>query len=67
MVSLNIKIEEEQNRSHRATIQLDAEKFERLAAVFGLFNPDFIKSLARAEKDYRAGRVTKVKSLKDLR
>lgn len=48
-------------------MEFDAGKFERLAAVLGMFNPDFLKSVARAEKDYKAGRVIKFKSLKDLR
>ena len=67
MVSLNITIKQNKNRSRKATIEFDADKFEKLAALFGLFNPDFLKSLARAEKDVKAGRVRKVKSLKDLR
>lgn len=67
MVSFNITIKQKQNRSRRATIELDADKFERLAGIFGLFNPEFLKSLARAEKDVKAGRVRKIKSLKDLR
>lgn len=66
MVSLNITIKQKQNRSRRATIELDADKFERLAGIFGLFNPEFLKSLDRAEKDYKAGRIFKIKSLKDL-
>jgi len=48
-------------------IEVDADKFERLAADFGLFNPDFLKSLDRAEKDARTGRITKVTSLRDLK
>lgn len=67
MVSLNITIRQGKNRSRRATVELDADKFEKLAGIFGFFNPDFLKSLARAEKDIKAGRVTKLRSLKDLR
>lgn len=66
MVSLNITIKQGKNRSKK-TVEFDAGKFERLAAVLGMFNPDFLKSVARAEKDYKAGRVIKFKSLKDLR
>jgi len=66
MTSLNITIKEDKNRSRRAIIELDADKFEKLAGVFGLFNPEFLKSLDRAEKDYKAGRIFKIKSLKDL-
>lgn len=66
MASLNITIKQRENRSRKATIELDADKFEKLAAIFGLFNPDFIKSLVHAEKDYKAGRVVRIKSLKEL-
>jgi hypothetical protein len=67
MASLNITIKQRENRSRKATIELDADKFEKLAGVFGLFSSDFLKSLSRAEKDIKAGRVKKVKSLKELR
>ncbi len=67
MVSLNITIREKKNRPRKVTVDLDADKFEKLAALFGLFNPDFLKSLARAERDVKAGRITKLRSLKDLR
>jgi len=66
MVSLNITIKKgRRGKSH--IVEFDADKFEKLTALFGLFNPDFLRSLARAEKDYKAGRITKFKSLKDLR
>lgn len=64
---MNITIKDGKNRKHRAMVELDADKFEKLAAIFGLFNPDFLKSLAKAEKDIKAGRITKLRSLKDLR
>lgn len=66
MVSMNITIKDGKNRSRRAIVEFDADKFEKLAAIFGLFNPDFLKSLARSEKDYKEGRFFKIKSLKDL-
>ncbi|MEK7473442.1 MAG: hypothetical protein AAB668_01800 [Patescibacteria group bacterium] len=47
-------------------VKMDAQRFERLANVFGYFNPDFLKSLDRAEEDARKGRVHKINSLKDL-
>lgn len=66
MVSLNITIKQNKNRSKK-TIEFSADEFEKLAALFGMFNPDFLKSLAKSEKDYKEGRVIKFKSLKDLR
>lgn len=53
--------------TRKIRIEVDADKFERLAADFGLFNPDFLKSINQAEKDVRSGRVKKVTSLRDLR
>lgn len=46
---------------------MDADKFERLAANLGFLNTEFLKSLEEAEKDYKAGRIKKIKSLKELR
>ena len=67
MAQLDIKIRSRIPHSQKMLIELDAEKFERLVANFGFFSPEFLKSLKRAEKDFRAGRVSKLKSLKDLR
>lgn len=67
MVSLNIIIKRDKKHPRKTVVEFDADKFERLAALFGMFNPDFLKSLARAEKDVKAGRIRKIKSLKDLR
>lgn len=67
MASLAVTIKPETNKPRKILIELDAEKFERLAANFGFFNPEFLKSLERAEKDYQTGKIRKIKSLKDLR
>jgi len=66
MASLDIKIKKDK-RSKRMTIEIDADKFQKLAELFGQFNPEFIKSLKESEKDYREGKFSKLKSLKDLR
>lgn len=57
------------SRARRRTlrIEVDAEKFERLAADFGFFGPEFLASLDRAEADVRTGRVRKISSLRALR
>ena len=54
-------------RSKRILVEIDADRLERLAASLGLFNPEFLESLDRAEQDYRAGKYRKVSSLKELR
>ena len=51
----------------KVTVELDANKLERLASHLGFFGPDFLKSIDRAERDYRDGRVREVASLSELR
>ena len=65
MASLEFTIT--QKSPKKVTIEFDADKFEKLAATFGFFNPEFLKSLDRAEQDIKAGRVKRLRSLKDLR
>lgn len=48
------------------SVEFSTAQFERVAAVFGMFNPDFLKSLARSEAQFRKGQVRKIKSLKEL-
>ncbi len=67
MSSLTITIKSKTNHSKKILVEMDAEKFERLASNLGFFNPEFLESIERAEKDYRAGRIKKIKSLKELR
>lgn len=47
-------------------VEIDADKLERLAAALGMYNPDFLNSLDRAEADIRAGRTRSLRSLKSL-
>ncbi len=66
MTSLTITIKP-RKKEKKIIIEMDLDKFERLAASLGFFNPEFLKSLKKAEKDYKAGRIKKIKSLKELR
>ena len=66
MASLILSVKDT-TASQKMIIELDAARFEKLAADFGFFNPEFIKSLERAEADERAGRVRTITSLKQLR
>ena len=67
MNTLAIKIKTNSKQPSKFLIELDAEKFERLAAGFGFFNPDFLESLNRAEKNYSTGKIKKIGSLKELK
>ena len=64
MSSLELPIKK---RNNRVLVEMNADRFERLAAEFGFFGKEFLKSLERAEKDVKAGRIRKVQSLKQLR
>jgi hypothetical protein len=66
MVPLDITITQGKN-IHKKMVEFDVDQLERLAAALGMFNPDFLKSMAKSEKDYKEGRFTEFKSLKDLR
>lgn len=65
MVSLNITIKQGK-KSHKKMVEFDVGQFERLAATFGMFNPDFLKRLDKAERDIKAGKIRKINSLRDL-
>ncbi len=64
MSSLELTIKK---RNNRVLVEMNADRFERLAAEFGFFGKEFLKSLERAEKDVKAGRIRKVQSLKQLK
>ena len=66
MSSLNLTIRP-QTDTRKIMVELDADKLEKLAASLGFFSSNFLKSLNRSEKDYKLGRIRKIKSLKDLR
>lgn len=53
-------------KPQKILVELDAYKFEKLAADLGFFNQDFLASLDRAEEDYQKGRAKKIDSLRDL-
>jgi len=67
MASLTITIKPRLNRPRKILIEMDADKFERLAANLGFFSSEFLESMTKSERDYKAGRIKKIKSLKELR
>ena len=54
-------------RGRKFTIELDRNRMERLAANLGLFRPEFLASLERAERDITQKKVKRLRSLRDLR
>ena len=67
MASLTITIKPRVNHSKKISVEMDADKFEKLVTSLGFFSDEFLQSLEKAENDYKAGRIKKIKSLKELR
>ena len=67
MATLDVTIQPGAKRRRKIRVEIDTEKFERLAASLGLFDPAFLKSLERAEQDYRKKKLKRISSLKVLR
>lgn len=61
---LTVTIAPGQKKAH---VELDADKFERLAAALGLFNADFLRSVEQAEREIAVRKTKTLKSLRDLR
>ncbi len=66
MNSLTLTVKPKRNTPKKIVVEMDADKFERMAAYFGMLNPDFLKSVERAEQDYKNGRIREVRSLREL-
>ncbi len=54
-------------KARTVSVSFDANRFERMAAEFGMFNKSFLQSIDRAERDIRTGRATRINSLRELR
>jgi hypothetical protein len=47
-------------------IEITKENFEAFCDSIGLYRPEFLDALDASERDHRAGRVTKRKTLREL-
>ena len=56
------------HRKSKSTIQIEITKknFEAFCDAVGLYRKEFLEALDASERDHRARRVTKRKSLKEL-
>ncbi len=66
MSNITVKISPS-SKGKKFLVEIDADKLERLASNLGLYNPDFIKSVESAERDFRAGKSRTLTSLRKLR
>ncbi len=53
--------------SEKVIIEMDVNRFERLAADFGFFNRELLESLERAERQVSQKKIKRLHSLRDLR
>jgi len=67
MNTLAINVISKSRRPRTIRVEMNADRFERLAAQLGFFSDSFLHSVDLAERDYRAGRVRTVRSLRALR
>lgn len=67
MNTLTLTIRQITRRKEKVRVELDAERFERLAAGLGFFTSEFVSSVDRAEREIVEGKTKRLHSLKDLR
>ena len=63
--TLTLNIQPKTN-GRKVVVEMDADRFERLGAALGLFKQEFLESLGRAEREAVRGKLTRLRSLKDL-
>jgi len=49
------------------TMEFDMDRFERVAAALGMVSKECLASIAQSEKEIKAGKTRKIKSLRELR
>lgn len=62
--ALGAKITQKTKKSIQ--IEIKKENFEAFCDAIGLYRKEFLEALDASERDHRAGRVTKRKSLHEL-
>lgn len=67
MASPLLTINIPQQKSRKVRVEINPERFERLAANLGLFQKEFLESVARAENEIAAGKTRRLSDLRDLR
>ena len=55
-----------QSNPRSMRIEIDLDQWERLADVFGFYQPSFVKTLRQSLKESTRGRVRTITSLREL-
>ena len=67
MNALTLTIRPSTKQKEKFRVELDAERFERLAAGLGFFSDGFMASIDRAEREIAEKKAKRLRSLKYLR
>ena len=62
-----VTILEKPSSRKKIKVEINLDQWEKLADVFGLYNPSFLKLLNKSLKESKRGAVRKIKSLRELR
>ena len=62
-----ITILEKPNSRKKIKVEIDFNQWEKLADIFGLYSPSFLRTLNKSLQESKQGIVRKIKSLRDLR
>jgi hypothetical protein len=62
-----ITLLEKPNAQKKVRVEIDLDQWERIADVFGMYNPNFIKTLDKSLMESKQGKVRKIRSLRELR
>ena len=52
--------------ARKVTVEINLDQWERLADVFGFYQPNFIKATKKSLKESRSGETRKIESLREL-
>lgn len=68
MANSNLKLNiRPKTRGRRVVVEIDADRFERLAADLGFFGKEFLASIGRAEREISGRKLNRLQGLRGLR
>lgn len=56
----------EKPTARKIRVEIDLQRWEQLADIFGFYQPSFLKTIKQSLKESKKGLVYKIKSLRDL-
>ena len=62
-----LTISQKSNSKRKINVEIDLNKWEKLADIFGFYQPEFLKSIKQSIKESKQGKVRKIKSLRELK